>query len=64
VTFANKVKTGKTDSEPDIRFVGNPTGPEGAQNVTLTGNFSGRQIANPLQVRRAIAQPVCPNCVH
>ena len=39
VTFANKVKTGKADSEPDIRFVSNPTGPEGAQNVTLTGNF-------------------------
>jgi PBP4 family serine-type D-alanyl-D-alanine carboxypeptidase len=38
-TFANKVKTGKADSEPDIRFVSNPTGPDGAQNLTIVGSF-------------------------
>jgi D-alanyl-D-alanine carboxypeptidase/D-alanyl-D-alanine-endopeptidase (penicillin-binding protein 4) len=39
VTFVNRAKTGKADSEPDIRFVGNQPSPEGAQNVTIAGSF-------------------------
>jgi D-alanyl-D-alanine carboxypeptidase/D-alanyl-D-alanine-endopeptidase (penicillin-binding protein 4) len=39
VTFANKIKTGKADSEPDIRFVGNQPGPEGSASIAITGSF-------------------------
>jgi D-alanyl-D-alanine carboxypeptidase/D-alanyl-D-alanine-endopeptidase (penicillin-binding protein 4) len=39
VTFVNRAKTGKTDSEPDIRFAGNQPGTEGRQNVTIAGSF-------------------------
>src|SRR5204863_7537729 len=35
VTFVNHAKTGKADSEPEIRFVANPSNPEGGQSVTI-----------------------------
>ena len=38
VTFVNRAKTGRADSEPDIRFTANPSGPE-TQNVTIAGSF-------------------------
>lgn len=39
VTFVNRATTGKADSEPEIRFVGNQPNVDGTQNVTITGNF-------------------------
>jgi PBP4 family serine-type D-alanyl-D-alanine carboxypeptidase len=39
VTFTSKLKTGKAESEPDVRFVPSPSGSEGQQNVILTGSF-------------------------
>ena len=39
VTFANRAKTGKTDSEPEIRFVANQPASDSKQNVTISGSF-------------------------
>jgi D-alanyl-D-alanine carboxypeptidase/D-alanyl-D-alanine-endopeptidase (penicillin-binding protein 4) len=55
VTFANKVKTGKPESEPDIRFVNNPSGPEGTQNLTITGSFPAGK--SPILFKYVIPSP-------
>src|SRR6266853_1530640 len=39
VTFTNRTTTGKPDSEPEIRFVGNQPNAEGTQKVTIAGSF-------------------------
>ena len=39
VTFVKRATTGKPDSEPEIRFVGNQPNVEGTLNVTIAGNF-------------------------
>lgn len=38
-TFVNRATTGKPDSEPEIRFIGNQPNADGTQNVTITGTF-------------------------
>src|SRR5213080_316713 len=39
VTFVNRTTTGKPDSEPEIRFVGNQPNGDGTQNVTIAGGL-------------------------
>src|SRR5437660_9680393 len=39
VTFVNRATTGKADSEPEIRLLGDTRNPNGTHTVTITGNF-------------------------
>ena len=55
VTFGNRVKTGKPDSEPDIRFVANPSNPEGGQSVTISGSFPAGK--SPILFKYVVPSP-------
>jgi PBP4 family serine-type D-alanyl-D-alanine carboxypeptidase len=39
VTFVNHATTGKPDSEPEIRWIGDTRNPDDTHTVTITGNF-------------------------
>ncbi|HYW70256.1 MAG TPA: D-alanyl-D-alanine carboxypeptidase/D-alanyl-D-alanine-endopeptidase, partial [Pyrinomonadaceae bacterium] len=55
VTFVNRAKTGRADAEPDIRFAGSPSGPEGGQNVTITGTFPAGK--SPILFKYVVPSP-------
>jgi D-alanyl-D-alanine carboxypeptidase/D-alanyl-D-alanine-endopeptidase (penicillin-binding protein 4) len=55
VTFVNRAKTGKADSDPDIRFVNNPSNPEGAQNITIAGSFPAGK--SPILFKYVVPSP-------
>jgi D-alanyl-D-alanine carboxypeptidase/D-alanyl-D-alanine-endopeptidase (penicillin-binding protein 4) len=55
VTFVNRAKTGKPDTEPDIRFTSNPGGPDGKQSVVIGGSFPAGQ--SPILFKYVVPSP-------
>lgn len=55
VTFGNRATTGKPDSEPDIRFIGNQPNADGTGSVTIAGSFpAGKQ---PILFKYVVPSP-------
>src|ERR1043166_7813742 len=55
VTFGSRVTTGKQDSEPDIRFIGNQPNADGTLSVTIAGSFPlGKQ---PILFKYVVPSP-------
>ena len=57
VNFVNRAKTGKPDSEPEIRFGGNqaPSAESSKQNVTITGSFPAGK--SPILFKYVVPSP-------
>jgi PBP4 family serine-type D-alanyl-D-alanine carboxypeptidase len=55
VTFVNRAATGKPDSDPEIRFMGNQPNTDGTLNVTITGNFPAGKL--PILFKYVVPSP-------
>jgi len=55
VNFVNRAKTGKPDSEPEIRLVGNQPATDNKQNVTISGSFPAGK--SPILYKYVVPSP-------
>jgi D-alanyl-D-alanine carboxypeptidase/D-alanyl-D-alanine-endopeptidase (penicillin-binding protein 4) len=55
VTFVNRAATGKPDSDPEIRFIGNQPNTDGTLNVTIAGNFPAGKL--PILFKYVVPSP-------